>query len=199
MNDSRLSLVLNTIDTANAADPRHTAEGKAWEMDHAERLTEWVVRLRPEASELLRIAARGQHIERWITPRTAYPEGRTGYLRWREDLKTFHAKRTGKIMLQAGYTPDERDRVASLITKTALRDGDPEGQVLEDALCLVFLETQFKDLLNKTSEPQMTAILRKTWQKMSASGQTAAQTLPLSPEEKQALSRALQDPPQRKC
>lgn len=194
-----LSLALKTIDTANAADPRHTPEGKPWEMDHATRLTEWVLRLRPEASDLLRIAARGQHIERWVTPRTAYPEGRAGYLQWREDLKTFHAKRTGEIMLHAGYTPGERDRVTSLITKTALRDGDPEGQTLEDALCLVFLETQFNDLLSKTSEPQMTAILRKTWRKMSPVGQVAAQALPLSPVEKQALSRALQDPPQRKC
>ena len=186
-----LPWVLTAIDTANGADPRRTPEGKPVELDHAERMTAWILRLNPTASDLLRIAARGQHIERWTSPRTAYPEGRAGYLKWREDLKLFHARRVAELMAEAGYGADEINRVAALITKAAHRAGDPEGLILEDALCLVFLETQFKDLLAKTPEDKMSGILKKTWRKMSPAGRSAAQSLPLSPEEQNALSKAL--------
>ena len=186
-----LPRVLTAIDTAHGADPRRTPEGKPVELDHAERMTAWVLRLNPNASDLLQIAARGQHIERWTSPRTVYPEGRAGYLKWREDLKLFHARRVAERMAEAGYGADEINRVAALITKAAHRAGDPEGLILEDALCLVFLETQFKDLLAKTPEEKMIGILKKTWRKMSPAGRSAAQSLPLSPEEQNALSKAL--------
>ena len=186
-----LSRVLAAIDAANGADPRRTAEGKPVEVDHAERMTAWVKRLNPSASDLLLIAARGQHIERWTSSRAAYPEGRAGYLKWREDLKLFHARRVAELMAEEGYGADDINRVAALITKAAHRAGDPEGLVLEDALCLVFMETQFKDLLSKTPEEKMTDILKKTWRKMSPAGRAAAQTLSLSPGEQNALSKAL--------
>ncbi|MBL8023171.1 MAG: DUF4202 domain-containing protein [Elusimicrobia bacterium] len=196
MNSSCLSSVLSAIDAANAADPRATPEGKPWEVAHAEHLTRWVLRLHPQANALLQIAARGQHLERWINPRASYPEGRAGYLQWREDLKTFHARRTGEVMIQAGCSLAERDRVTALITKKALRAGDPEGQVLEDALCLVFLETQFSALRTKTPESKMTEILRKTWNKMSPAGRAAAQSLPLSVQEKASLVQAFSEGPE---
>lgn len=185
------SQVLASIDAANAADPRRTAEGKPVELDHAERMTAWVLRLHPTASDLLQIATRGQHIERWTSPRSAAPEGRAGYLKWREDLKLFHARRTAELMAEVGYGAADMNRVAALITKAAHRAGDPEGLILEDALCLVFLETQFTDLLSKTPEEKMTGILKKTWRKMSPAGRAAAQTLPLSTAEQKALSKAL--------
>ncbi len=186
-----LSQVLAAIDAANAADPRRTEDGRPVEVDHAERMTVWVRRLAPTASDLLHIAARGQHIERWTSPRNSFPEGRAGYLKWREDLKLFHARRVADRMADAGYGAEEINRVAALITKAAHRAGDPEGIVLEDALCLVFLETQFKDLLSKIPEDKMTDILKKTWRKMSPAGRAAAQSLPLSPAEQQILSKAL--------
>lgn len=183
--------VMAAIDAANSADPRLAPNGKPWEVDHAERVSGWILRLNPQASELLRIAARGQHIERWTSPRSSYPEGRAGYLRWREDLKATHARRVGEIMAAAGYAPNDVRRVAALISKDALREGDPEGCLLEDALCLVFLETQFQDLLSRTPEDKMQGILKKTWQKMSPAGRAAAQFLAFSPEEQKAFSKAL--------
>ena len=100
----RLSRALASIDEANAADPRRAANGKPFEIDHAERVTAWLERLRPEPTDLLRLAGRGQHIERWTVPRESYPAGRAGYLRWREDLKQFHVRRVGELAAAAGST-----------------------------------------------------------------------------------------------
>ena len=50
-----------------------------------------LARMAPAPSEPLRIAARGQHIERWRSPRKSYPDGRGGYLKWRQDAKEMHA------------------------------------------------------------------------------------------------------------
>jgi len=190
----RLSRALGSIDRANAADPRRAANGKPFEIDHAERVTAWLERLRPEPTDLLRLAGRGQHIERWTVPRESYPAGRAGYLRWREDLKQFHARRVGELAADAGYSAEEIARVEALITKRELRNGDPDGQALEDALCLVFLETQFLELKSKTPDDKMRDIVLKTWRKMSPAGHTAALTLPLDPQAKTFLEKTLATP-----
>lgn len=187
----RLSRALAAIDQANAADPRRAANGKSLEIDHAERLTAWLERLRPNPADLLRLAGRGQHLERWTLPRERYPAGRAGYLRWREELKQFHARRTAEILAAAGYTTEDTDRTTALITKRALREGDPDGQALEDALCLVFLETQFMELKSKTPDDKMRDIVLKTWRKMSPAGHSAALTLPLDPQAKTFLENTL--------
>jgi hypothetical protein len=189
-----LSRALGSIDRANAADPRRAANGKPFEIDHAERVTAWLERLRPEPTDLLRLAGRGQHIERWTVPRESYPAGRAGYLRWREDLKQFHARRVGDLAAEAGYSAEEIARVEALITKRELRNGDPDGQALEDALCLVFLETQFLELKSKTPDDKMRDIVLKTWRKMSPAGHTAALTLPLDPQAKTFLEKTLATP-----
>jgi hypothetical protein len=177
MTDPRLAKTLAAIDVANAADPRRTADGKSVEVDHSDRLTRWVERLCPTPSDALRIAARGQHIERWTSPRATFPEGRAGYLRWREELKKFHARRVGDIMGEAGYGTEDVARVTALITKAAHRAGDAQGQALEDGLCLVFLETQYRDLAAKTPKEKMDDIVQKTLRKMSPIAQQHAKAL----------------------
>lgn len=138
-------------------------------------------RLIPSPSENLRLAARGQHIERWTRPREAAPPDRAGYLKWRESLKEFHAQRVAGIMREEGYLEDDVRRVEALITKRAWRAEDPEGRALEDGLCLVFLETQLEELRAKTPDGKMRSILGKTWRKMSEAGRAEALRLPLAP------------------
>lgn len=157
---------------------------------HAERLTAWVKRLNPNPSEALLIAARGQHVRRWTIPRDRYERNRRGYLRWRETLKTFHAETVAGLMQQAGYPEEAIARVRVLMSKRRLGQ-DPGTQTLEDALCLVFLETQFADLRKKTPDDKMTDILRKTWQKMSAPARAAALVLPLSAADRAFIVSAL--------
>ena len=189
----RLKQVLERIDRLNAEDPnKELVEGtpRPRELVYSERLTAWVLRLAPEASETLRIAARGQHLCRWTIPRQQYEMTRRGYLKWRETLKTFHAQRVGELMRETGYSEPEITRVQRLMSKREL-SGDSETQTLEDALCLVFLETQFADLRKKEPEAKMIEILQKTWKKMSNRAHQEAQQLPLGPEERALIERAL--------
>src|SRR5207302_8950398 len=152
---ARLENVLQTIDAYNAGDPH----GR--ELPYSEKLTGWVLRLNPAPSEALRIAARGQHIGRWTIPRSSYPMDRGGYLRWREELKRFHAKTIGEIMAQEGYSEAEIEPVRQIILKKNLPAGrqvfnaNADAQAIEDALCLVFLESQFEELRQKTPDPKM--------------------------------------------
>ena len=191
----RLQRLLERIDALNAEDPNtDVVDGRPHprELLYAQRLSAWVLRLKPDASDALRIASRGQHVRRWTIPRDRYPRTRGGYLRWRETLKTFHAEEVARLMQEAGCPDPDIQRVRTLILKKAA-PGDSEAQALEDALCLVFLETQFADLRRKTPEEKMLDVLRKTWKKMGAAGRAEALKLPLGAPEQALLARALKD------
>ena len=175
---------MERFDAANAQDPRGA------ELPYAQRLSAWVERLAPKASEELRLAARAQHICRWMTPRESYPPGRIGYLKWREDLKQFHARKAGEILRQLGYEEAAVTRVQELIQKRNF-PRNPEGRVLEDALCLVFLETQFTETTAKTGDEKMLGILQKTWRKMTPQARVIALTLPMSTGQRALVEKAL--------
>jgi hypothetical protein len=177
------------IDRANAADPRRE-EGMPREIAHARRRVEWVRSLAPSASEELLLASRAQHLARWTVPRETYPAGRAGYLRWREDLKKLHAAKAAEILEQAGYGPDPVAKVRTLLLRKNLAE-DPEGQTLEDAVCLVFLEREFADFAAKTDGAKTVDILRKTWEKMSPAARERAKGLPYGPAESALLAKAL--------
>ena len=172
MESERLKKALGEIDHFNSQDPRREiVDGVAYpqELIYSKRLTEWVLKLDPEPSEALRIAARGQHICRWTIPRENYPMGRGGYLRWRQILKSFHAQKVEEILQEVGYEEDFIERAKRLILKKNLKK-DAATQTLEDALCLVFLETQFLDLMEKTPEDKMEVIVRKNLEKDEPQG-----------------------------
>jgi hypothetical protein len=160
------------------------------ELLYAERLTDWVRRLNPEASEQLLLAARSQHISRWTIPRNTYEMTRVGYLRWRSDLKQFHAGKAAEILREVGYDAETIAQVRDLNLKKNL-GRDPDSQALEDALCLVTLQHQLTDLIAKTQRGKMIEILRKTWKKMSPSGHQHALTLPFSKTEQELIQEAI--------
>ncbi len=189
----RFEAALERFDEANSQDPnREVSEGVAQprELLYARRLSDRVLRLCPEASEELRLAARCQHLCRWMIPRETYPMTRAGYLRWREELKRLHARTSGEILRQVGYGDDVIARVQALNLKRDFPQ-DAESRVLEDALCLVFLEHQLEDLARKTTEDKVINALQKAWKKMTPAGQAAALKLTYGPREKQLIERAL--------
>jgi hypothetical protein len=181
------------MDAANARDPNtETVAGQPQprELLYAERLTAWVLKLNPNASEELRLAARSQHICRWEIPRHRYPFDRAGYLRWRAELKKFHAEKSGAILRECGYPEHTVQRVQELNLKLNFPH-DPETQLLEDALCLVFLEYQFGDLAARTTAGKMISALQKTWAKMSTTARERARELTYTEMEQRLLASAL--------
>ena len=177
----RLTDVFAAIDAANALDPNTIevdGQPQPAELAYGRRMSETLARLAPHASEHLRIAARGQHIERWTSPRASYPAGRVGYLKWRKDLQGFHARRVGDIMMAAGYDAGDVERVGALVRKERLKS-DPDAQMIEDVACVVFLEHYLGDFLAKTDEGKLAGLLAKTWNTMSPRGRDEARKLAL--------------------
>src|SRR5262249_45346377 len=160
------------------------------EVVHAELVTEWVQRLRPDAGEALLLAARGHHFRRWTVPRATYPAGRAGYLRWRRDLHQQQARELGAVLAEAGYDGATIERVQALVRKDGLGT-DAEVQVLEDALCLVFLETQLSDVAARLEPDTLDRVLAKTARKMSDAGRAAIADVPLDPVSRRVLDAAL--------
>jgi tRNAThr (cytosine32-N3)-methyltransferase len=171
------------IDAAHAADPKRAVDGRAAELVYAERMETWAVRAAAAPSPLLRLAARCQHLERWSVPRTSFPEGKAGYLKWRQSLYVKQADRAKELLLQAGVPAAEADEVRTWVSKTALKT-NAGTQALEDAACLVFLENEIGDFAAQHADyprEKFVEILRKTWKKMSPRGQELALGLDLPP------------------
>jgi hypothetical protein len=177
-----LERALAAVDAANAEDPfRITIAGEAGpkELLHGRRVCEWILLMDPDASDVQLIAGRAHHLRRWTRPRSDFPEGRAGYLRWRAAAKKAHASEVSEIVVAAGYDESVADDVGVIIRKEGLAT-DPRVLVHEDALCLVFLESQFDPLIDQLGEEHTTEVLRKTAAKMSAGGIALGAALPLS-------------------
>lgn len=191
--DARFTAAIEAIDAANAADPTMLVvrgERQPKELAHSRLMTEWIGVLRPDPSEALHLAARAHHLRRWQWPRTEYPEGRAGYLRWRRDLYDRHADAAAGILRSFGYDEATVARVGEIMHKTKLRS-DAEVQAYEDALCLVFVETQFADLVDRTDPDKMTGIVARTLAKMSEPARTRALDIPLRTQDAAIVARAL--------
>lgn len=169
---TRLARALAAIDAANAADPDRS-EGAPAALLYGERMSAELDRLFPAASEELKVAARGQHIERWTSPRGAWPEGREGYLAWRRELGAFHARRVGEIMAAEGYGPESVERVGRMIRKEGIKR-DPEVQALEDVICFAFLRWYFQPFAAGRDAGELERIVTKTARKMSAEARARA-------------------------
>ena len=164
------------IDAENAQDPNseiYQSNSYPKELLYSNRMYERLMDFYPNASEAVQIASKAQHICRWKMPRESYPMDRVGYLKWREDLKKFHAQTTAEILEKAGYSPVFIDRVSFLIEKKLLKK-DAETQLLEDVICLVFLEYYFDAFVQKHDREKMKNIILKTWNKMSENGHQEA-------------------------
>ncbi len=188
----RFGAAIAAIDRANADDPNViTVDGVARpkELVHAERMTAWVRRLDPGADEAQLLAARAHHLRRWQSPRTGHPEGRAGYLRWRSAQRKRHAAEVAEILLAVGYDDELVGRVRAIVTKTGLAR-DRDVQVHEDALCLVFLETQLEGVTDQLGEDKVVDVLVKTLAKMRPEGIAAAIELPLDARGRRLLERA---------
>ena len=181
------------IDAANAADPnRLVVDGvdRPKELAHAEVVSRWVRHLDPGADDAQLLAARAHHLRRWVSPRSGYPEGRAGYLRWRADQKQRQASEVTAILGSAGYDTAMGERVANLVAKRGLGH-DRQVQTHEDALCLAFLELQLTELADRLGDDRTVEVLVKTIEKMSPAAVAATAELTLTHHEQDLLRVAL--------
>lgn len=193
MPTTKLDQVFSLIDKLNAQDPNTENVNKeqvAKELIYGQRMSATLSKFEKTPSEALEIAARAQHICRWEIPRNQYPMDRVGYLKWREELKKFHAAKTSEIMSEVGYDKEMIDRVSFLIQKKKLKK-DEGTQILEDVICLVFLEFYYTDFFEKHSDEKVIDILQKTWRKMSERGQEAALQLSYTEKGLELIQKAI--------
>lgn len=187
---------LAAVDRENAADPtRVTVRGEELPLALAHgRLAEgWVARLAPEGTadlDELRVAARAHHLRRFDVPRGSYPEGRAGYLRWRRDQKARHAEAVGALLAPLGVAPAFVRRVQALVRRDGLGT-DAGAQVIEDAACLAFLETQLADVARRLERDHLEQVLRRTAAKMSSRALALAAEVPLDSQARTILEEVL--------
>jgi hypothetical protein len=195
-NVERFNRAFAKFDAANAQDPNQEIfEGKSYpkELLYGQRMTAMLEIFAPDASEAVQLATRAQHICRWIIPRNAYPMDVTGYKKWRTDLYKFHGETAGAFMREVGYDEEIITRVQALLRKEKLKV-NPETQLLEDVIDLVFLQYYLADFVRKYNhyeEEKLLDILRKTWRKMSDKGHAAALRLNYTPELLLVIQKAL--------
>lgn len=193
----RLDAVLRDIDAANADDPRTiTVDGETrpYEIIYSQRMGERLQAMYPDASELLRIAAHGQHIRRFDIPRDRYPEGRKGYNEWRRTCREHHAELLSEIMKRHGYSDEEIAKVATFVKKEQLKK-DKESQALENVVDVVFVEHYLDEFVTKYSgydEDKLIDIIGKTLRKMSPKGHEAALALDLPDEHRRLIMAAVE-------
>lgn len=191
--DLKFEKAIHRIDLENSKDPNlEIFEENQYpkELLYSQRMTEKLLEFNPNVSQELQIAARAQHICRWEISRGEYPMDRVGYLKWREELKKMHAKKTSTILEIVGYDDDFINRVSFLIQKKLFKK-DEESQAIEDVVCLVFLQYYFEDFAAKHSEDKMIDIVQKTWKKMSKKGHESALKLDFSPKSLSLIQKAL--------
>ncbi len=191
MSVQKLEKTLQAIDDFNSMDPT-SVEGsdQPKELLYSMQMTEWLHKLSETPSDHLKLAARGQHIGRWHIPRSNYPDDRPGYLKWRTELKGFHAQKMSEIMRIEGWDQNDIDLVNLLILKKELKS-NPDSQLLEDVVCLVFLEFYYEEFIKSHSAEKVIGILQKTWKKMSTQGHEHAMHLPYSDKAKTLIQEAL--------
>ncbi|MCE8026867.1 MULTISPECIES: DUF4202 domain-containing protein [Halomonadaceae] len=184
---------LTELDALHAQDPRQVeVEGETLPLElwHAGRMSAWLARVVEAPSELVQIAVRSQHLQRWEVPRNEYPEGRVGYLTWRRDQGKRAGETTARVMEAAGYSAEEAAEVSRMIRKQGL-GRDPGTQAVEDCACLVFLENYFADFSKQVEHDHLVRIVQMTWKKMSPKAHELALTLPMSAEARAVVEEAL--------
>jgi len=189
---ARYREAIKAFDEANSKDPnKDIVEGVEHpkELLYAQRMTEWLQKMDSDASEELNLAARCQHIERWVIPREEYPKNRPGYIKWRNELKRYHAERAGEILKDVGYDEEKIKRVQDLVMKKGLKK-DPETQMLEDVICLVFLNYYFEEFSREHNDEKLVRILKKTWRKMSEQGREMALKLDMTNRTRKLVEKA---------
>lgn len=186
MNSDPFNSAIKKFDDYNAADP------KGNEVVYAQRMSDRLNKFSPDAAEHIQLAIRCQHIGRWQIPRNTYPDGKKGYIAWRNKLKDHHAEIAGRIMTECGYDQAMIGKVQDLLEKKDLRN-NADTQLLEDVVCMVFVEFYLEDFAAKHDDAKVIDILKKTFRKMTPAAIAVATQFDLPLRSKDLLGRSAGD------
>lgn len=189
---TKFDQAMNQFDAYNSTDPNTTTVNGQEIPDallYAQRMTKQLKIYEPKASEQLQLAARCQHIGRWEISRSEYPMDRKGYLLWRSQLKMHHAKIASQILEKIGYDSSTTNQVSDLLMKKQLKQ-NRETQILEDVICLIFLQYYIDDFSKDQEEEKLVKILQKTMAKMSEKGIDYVSKLSLSGQTMALIQKA---------
>ncbi len=179
MTQSKYNRAVELIDSANQQDPNQESDGgknQPKELLYGHRMADMLERFAPDTDELMKLAIRAQHIQRWKSPRDAYPMDRKGYHQWRTGLYKFHADTASDLLLIAGYSEEDVERARQAIGKKSLKSSS-DTQLVEDVAALVFIEYYMTGFVNRHpeyDEEKWIDIILRTWKKMSEKGQQFA-------------------------
>lgn len=169
LNDDALQAAISAIDSANGEDPNVIVfEGRSWPRAQLQgvRATYWLGELDTSADPAVTIAARAHHLRRWSVNRSSFPEGRAGYHRWKREARAAHRAAIEAVLAPLQLPSDVVARAGEFAERTSLTE--PGTQLVEDVACLVFLETQYDELIERLGDEKVSDALRKTTRKMSA-------------------------------
>lgn len=186
---------IEAFDAYNARDPHtETINGNAHpkELLYAQRMTEKLTQYAPDADEIIQLAARCQHIGRWEIPREKYPQGKKGYLQWRSEEKMHHARIAHDILSNCGYDSNSIEEVKFLLLKKELFT-NPRTQLLEDVVCLVFIEHYLEEFAGRHDDEKVIDILRKTIRKMTPKAIQAVSHIKVSDKMKTLIDAAAKE------
>jgi hypothetical protein len=112
-----------------------------FDLIHSRKVLHWLLRLKPDADEILKIAAIAHDIERGITDITEIT-----HLKSYDDIKNFkkqHAKRSANITIgllkKCNYSKREISRLKKLIENHE-GGGDEETNILTDADSIAYFD-----------------------------------------------------------
>jgi hypothetical protein len=184
----QLASTIAAIDDANRQDPNNL-NGQPLAMVQGQAGSRWLDELCATPRDELRLAVRAHHLRRWELKRVDYPEGRSGYLRWRRANKAHQADSLASLMQEDEWPESSIELARLLLGRTKLRT-DLDTQTLEDAACLVFLETQFEAMTERTEHKHLVSIVAKTLNKMSPGAVILAGSIGLSTTSRALLADA---------
>jgi len=191
--NEKLEKAFTTFDAYNANDPHaEIVDGQSYpkELLYAERMTARLKSFAPDAAEHLQLAARAQHIGRWEIPRSSYPMDKKGYLQWRNAEKAHHAEIAQQVLNSCRYDQELIDKVKFLLLKKELFT-NADTQLLEDVVCLVFVEFYLDEFAAKHPDDKVVDILRKTLKKMSKRAIDEVAFIPVSDKIKSLIQHAV--------
>ena len=173
---------IEAFDAYNQNDPNkeeHNGKVFSKEVLYAQRMTNWLNQFAPDAPDYVKLAARCQHIGRWEIARDHFPMDKKGYLQWRNQEKIHHAKVAEEILNACQYASETIDKVKFLVLKKELFT-NTDTQLLEDVICLVFIEFYIEAFAAKHDDEKVVDIIKKTLKKMSSKGIDSAQKISVS-------------------